>query len=132
MAETKKMMSLEQLLEKKSGRDKRKDETKDIYIKSTDAYLRFNMPSDSAVLEYYDVAKEGSIADIAKAYSRLIYDYCPALRNKKLLDGAGVEYPYDIVGAMFDSDEILDIGKELVAFHEGKDVSDDDEEGLKN
>ena len=37
MANTKKMISLEQLLEKKSGRDKRKYETKDVYIKGADA-----------------------------------------------------------------------------------------------
>lgn len=61
---------------------------------------------------------------------KLIYDSCPMLRSKELQESIEVEYPYDTVRAIFDVDEISDIGIKLIKFFD--DDEEDAEEKLKN
>lgn len=125
-------VTLKQLIEKKLEKDGKKTATKDIYVKSLDGCITFNNPTDSARLEYYEKVKSDSYVDLVDAMIKLIYDCCPMLHSKELQESIDVDYPYDTVKAIFDIDEITDIGLKLVHFFENDDDENDSEEKLKN
>lgn len=132
---TKNKVSLKQLIEKKLEKDGRKIATKDIYIESMDGCITFNNPSDSARIEYSEKAKSGSYVDMIDGMIKLIYDCCPMLHSKELQESIEVEYPYDTVKAVFDIDEILEIGTKLINFFKDENTEDEvkaAEEKLKN
>ena len=62
---------------------------------------------------------------------KLIYDCCPMLHSKELQESIDVDYPYDTVKAIFDVDEIMDLGVKLMNFFDD-DKEDGSEEKLKN
>lgn len=125
-------VTLKQLIEKKLEKDGKKTATKDIYVKSLDGCITFNNPTDPARLEYYEKVKSDSYVDLVDAMIKLIYDCCPMLHSKELQESIDVDYPYDTVKAIFDIDEITDIGLKLVHFFENDDDENDSEEKLKN
>ena len=115
-------VTLKQLIEKKLEKDGKKTATKDIYIKSLDGCITFNNPTDSARIEYSEKTKNGSYVDMVDGMVKLIYDCCPMLHSKELQESIDVDYPYDTVKAIFDVDEIMDLGVKLMNFF------DDDKE----
>ena len=123
-------VSLKQLIEKKLAKDGKKIATKDIYIESLGGNITFNNPTDSARIEYSEKVKSGSYVDMIEGMIKLIYDSCPMLRSKELQESIEVEYQYDTVRAIFDVDEISDIGIKLIKFFD--DDEEDAEEKLKN
>ena len=129
MAEMKKV-SLEQLIQKKLEKDGRKNASKEIYVKSLDAYITVTNPSDSQKIEFADKTKDGSYVEMMKAYEKLIYDNCAMLRSKELQKSIEVDYPYDTVKAIFDTDEIAEIGVKVLNFFE--EDEDDADEKIKN
>ena len=129
MAEMKKV-SLEQLIQKKLEKDGKKNASKEIYVKSLDAYITVTNPSDSQKIEFADKTKDGSYVEMMKAYEKLIYDNCAMLRSKELQKSIEVDYPYDTVKAIFDTDEIAEIGVKVLNFFE-EDEEDTDEK-IKN
>lgn len=131
MAEKK--ITLEQLIRKKLDKDEKKAATKEIYIESLGGYITFTAPSDAQRIEYSDKTKSGSYVDMISAMERVIYDCCPLLHSKELLEGIGVDYPYDSVKAIFDVDEIADIGLKLIRFFEPDEEEEEEKEDkLKN
>lgn len=131
MAEKK--ITLEQLIRKKLDKDKRKEATKEIYIKSLEGSLKFTAPTDAQRIEYSDKTKSGSYVDMVSAMERLIYDCCPTLHSQELLKGIETDYPYDSVRAIFDVDEIVDIGLKLIRFFEpDEEEKEEKEDKLKN
>lgn len=129
MGEMKKV-SLEQLIQKKLEKDGRKNASKEIYVKSLDAYITVTNPSDSQKIEFADKTKDGSYVEMMKAYEKLIYDNCAMLRSKELQKSIEVDYPYDTVKAIFDTDEIAEIGVKVLNFFE--EDEDDADEKIKN
>ncbi len=129
MAEMKKV-SLEQLIQKKLEKDGKKNASKEIYVKSLDAYITVTNPSDSQKIEFADKTKEGSYVEMMKAYEKLIYDNCAMLRSKELQKSIEVDYPYDTVKAIFDTDEIAEIGVKVLNFFD--EDEDDADEKIKN
>ena len=129
MAEMKKV-SLEQLIQKKLEKDGKKNASKEIYVKSLDAYITVTNPSDSQKIEFADTTKEGSYVEMMKAYEKLIYDNCAMLRSKELQKSIEVDYPYDTVKAIFDTDEIAEIGVKVLNFFD--EDEDDADEKIKN
>jgi len=124
-------VSLEQLIRKKLEKDDRKNATKEIYVKSLDANLVVNNPSDTRKIEFAEEVKTGNYADMMEAYSRLIYDCCSMLQSKELQESISINYPYDTVKAIFDTDEIAEIGSKVLNFFDiDKEISAD--EKLKN
>jgi hypothetical protein len=117
--------------EKKLEKDGKKTATKDIYIKSLDGCITFNNPSDSARIEYAEKTRNGSYVDLVDGMVKLIYDCCPMLHAKELQESIDVDYPYDTVKAIFDIDEIMELGVKLMNFFDD-DKEDGSEEKLKN
>ena len=128
-----KKASLEQLIQKKLERDGQRNATKEIYVKSLDSYITVSNPSDTARIEFADKTKTGSYIDMMEAYSKLIYDNCVILHSKKLQESIEVDYPYDTVKAIFTTDEIVEIGVQVLNFFdEDSDESEAADEKIKN
>lgn len=127
-----KKVSLEQLIQKKLEKDGRKNASKEIYVKSLDAYITVTNPSDSQKIEFADKTKDGSYVEMMKAYEKLIYDNCAMLRSKELQKSIEVDYPYDTVKAVFDTDEIAEIGVKVLNFFEEDEDEEDSDERIKN
>ena len=127
-------VSLDQLIRKKLDKDDRRTATKEIYIESLDGNITFTNPSDSQRIEYSDKAKTKDYSDMIEGMTRLIYDCCPMLQSKELQESIDVSYPYDTVKAIFDIDEIMDIGVKLINFfeNENSDENEDTEDKIKN
>ena len=64
-------------------------------------------------------------------FIKIIYDCCPMLHSKELQDSINVSYPYDTVSAIFDTDEIFEIGPKIVNFFDD-DKEDNADEKIKN
>lgn len=125
-----KKVSLKQLIEKKLEKDGRRTATKDIYIESLGGSITFNNPSDAARIEYSERTKSESYVDMIDAMVKMIYDCCPMLHSKELQDSIEVDYPYDTVKAIFDINEITDIGVKLINFFDNEEENIEDK--LKN
>lgn len=123
-----KKVSLEQLIRKKLEKDGKRTAKKDIYIESLGGLITFTAPTDAARIEYADKTKSENFSDMVPAMEKLIYDCCPMLHSKELLDGIEIEYPYDAVRAIFDIGEITDLGVKLIHFFDDEDEDDESEE----
>ncbi|MBR1738506.1 MAG: hypothetical protein IJ736_16120 [Firmicutes bacterium] len=126
-----KKVSLEQLIKKKLEKDSKRGATKEIYVESLDGYITVSNPSDTQKIEFADKTKTNSYVDMMEAYCKLIYDNCAMLHSKELQDGIEVDYPYDTVKAIFDTDEIADIGVKVFNFFDESE-EEEAEEKLKN
>ncbi|MCD7904368.1 MAG: hypothetical protein LUG24_02080 [Clostridiales bacterium] len=124
-------VTLEQLIRKKLEKDGKRTATKDIYIKSLDGNITFNNPTDTMRIEYSERVKSESYIDMIDAMVKLIYDCCPMLHSKELQESCEIDYPYDIVRAIFDISEITDLGIKLINFFDD-DEEEQDEDKLKN
>ena len=123
-------VSLEQLIKKKLEKDGKKNATKEIYVETLNGSITVTNPSDSQRIEFADKTKSGSYVDMMEAYEKLIYDCCPMLHSSELQKEIEVDYPYDTVKAIFDTDEIADIGVKVLNFFESDE--EDSDEKLKN
>ena len=126
-----KKVSLEQLIRKKLEKDGKRNATKEVYVKSLDANLTVKNPSDTQRIEFADKTKTGSYIDMMEAYGKLIYDCCPMLHSKELQESIEVSYPYDTVKAIFDTEEITEIGIKVLNFFDNEEEDNADEK-LKN
>lgn len=124
-------VTLEQLIRKKLEKDGKRTATKDIYIESLDGNITFNNPTDTMRIEYSERVKSESYIDMIDAMVKLIYDCCPMLHSKELQESCEVDYPYDIVRAIFDISEITDLGIKLINFFDDGE-EEQDEDTLKN
>ena len=125
-----KKVTLEKLIQKKLEKDGKRNATKEIYVESLDGNITVNNPTDTQRIEFADKTRSGSYVDMVDAYIKLIYDNCPMLHSKDLQKEIGVSYPYDTVKAIFDVDEIIDIGVQVLRFFD--DEEEEADENLKN
>ncbi len=126
----KKIVTLKELIEKKLNKDNKKNATKEIYIESLGGSITFNNPTDSMRVEYSENTKSESYVDMIDAMVKLIYDCCPTLHSKELQESCEIDYPYDIVKAIFEISEITEIGVKLMNFFD--EDEDEEENKVKN
>jgi hypothetical protein len=106
-------LTFDQLMARKLQREQDKVQFKEIAIPSGGKLL-FEKPSEDDVFACIDMIGNGDIfANVIAAYDRLIYNCCPELKNKEL-HGDTVIIPTDIVKALFDVPDRVQIGNELV------------------
>lgn len=129
--EEKNTITLAQLIKKKLDKDEKRGATKEIYVESLNGYLIFNNPSDSMRLEYMEKTKDGSYVEMYEAMVRIIYDCCPTLRSKELQKEINIQYPYDTVKAIFETEEIMELGVKLINFFD-EENEEEEEDSLKN
>ena len=64
-----------------------------------------------------EVNNDGNSDEIVKICKDMVFYSCPELRSSELLEEIGVEYPPDVVDAIFSGAEISAAGAELMKFN---------------
>lgn len=95
--------------------DKEKVLTKEIHVPSLGGTLNFEKPSKENALILLEASlNEGqNVREFYEAFKKTVYDCCPDLKSNELHEEYGIKDPYDIVEALFEVDEIIQIGGEL-------------------
>lgn len=103
------------LIARKMQRDNDKLKFFEIPVKSLGKSLVFKKPSDDLRLDLMDeLGDKPSTRDYMRMYKKLIYLNCDILQDAGLHDEIGVKDPFDVVDAIFDLDDISDIGEKLM------------------
>lgn len=116
MEEKSKKVSLKDLIAKKLQKDERKNKAKEIYIKSLGGSVDFYIPDERHALETADMLKDDNFSNIYEASKNIIYHSCKMLRNPELHEQLKIVDPISVVSEIFDINEIIEIGSELLEF----------------
>lgn len=113
--------TLEDLIAKKLARDERKNKVIDITLNTEGKSLKIKMPKDKEILDLINkIANSGNgenidLAAFVEQASPLIYNCCPMLHRKELLDACDIKgNNYDIVEKIFDIDERITIATAIL------------------
>lgn len=107
--------TLKDLIAKKLQKDNEKTKSYEINVKSMGKSLTFKKPSDEMRLDMLDeMGTEPDIRTMMSAYKKIIYLSCDLLQNQELQEELGVVDPFDTVDSIFDLDDILEIGEQLM------------------
>ncbi|MDD2217952.1 MAG: hypothetical protein PHW03_05895 [Eubacteriales bacterium] len=108
--------TIEDLLARKMQKEENRAKTYEIPVVSMGGkVLTFKRPSDEMRLDLMD--EMGSNPDMRKTigmYKKIIYLSCEMLQDKELHEELGIKDPFDTVDAIFDLDDITDIGEKLM------------------
>lgn len=124
--DAKKKLSISDLIANAESIKAKKNETRDLYVKSLDATITIVKPSRATVLDSYDIGEgEGN--------SYLVYECVadPNFKDTSLQDAYNAT-GYEVLDQIFDSGEIDSIAKEIVGFAGYGTDSVSVVEGIKN
>lgn len=103
------------LLAKKIQKEQDQFKSKDIEITSLGKTLTFIKPKDNVLIDVIDEMGEGkSTGDMVQAFKTLIYHTCPMLQDTELHSQLEINDPDEVVSAIFDLSDIMEIGQELM------------------
>lgn len=103
------------LLAKKIQKEQDQFKSKDIEVSSMSKTLTFVKPKDNVLLEVIDEMGDGkSTGDMVQAFKTLIYHTCPMLQDTELHSQLEIQDPDEVVSAIFDLSDIMEIGQELM------------------
>lgn len=103
------------LLAKKIQKEKDQFKSKEIEVTSLGKSLVFIKPKENILLDVIDEIGEGqSTGEMVKAFKTLIYHTCPMLQDPELHSELEIQDPEDVVPAIFDLSDIMEIGQELL------------------
>jgi len=103
------------LLNKKIQKEKDQFKAKDIYVSSMDRALTFVKPKDDVLLDVIDEMGEGKgTGEMVQAFKTLIYHCCPMLQDTEFHKELEILDPMDVVQAVFDLSDIMEIGEQLM------------------
>lgn len=108
----KEVITLKDILKRKDFFEKRKNETRELYIKSLDANIIISKADKELCMDVLDME------DSAEADRYFVYEIIkePNLHDTSLHETFGVKNPLDIVDKIFDPGEVSSIAKEGLAF----------------
>ena len=110
-----KKATLKDLIAKQLQKENNKDKTYEIPVKSMGKSLIFKRPSDELKLDLIDEIGDGkNIRNVIAVYKKLIYLTCDLLQNTELHEELGVVDPFDTVDKIFDLDDLMNIGEQLM------------------
>jgi hypothetical protein len=110
-------LTFDELIARKLQKDKDRLNFKEIEVPSYGGTLTFERPLDEDLIPCIDEAKAGGgLKDALEAYDKIIYTCCPMLKDPKLHEQFGVKNPLDIVKTLFDMNDRLTVGNELMEF----------------
>lgn len=108
--------TFQDLINKHMEKEKKAQKLIKIYVPSMDREMIFKTPDDDLVLEIMDdITDTDDLKGAVKAYSKLIYLTCDLLQNPELHKELDIVDPFDTVKVIFDIDEIMTIGDQLVS-----------------
>ena len=115
MSEAKKelnKLTIEDILKRKKFFEEKKQETKELYIKSLDSTITIKKPSKELLIDCLSMEDEGD-GDTYLVYESIV---SPDLHSKELRDAFAdqIKEPTDIVDILFDYMEVRDISIELI------------------
>ena len=107
--------TFDDLINKKLQKEANQNKTIDIYISSMDRTITFKKPSDDNMLDAIDeIGDNKNNKTVVNAYKKLIYKTCDMFQDSKLHEALEVVDPFDTVDAVFDLDDITEIGDQLL------------------
>lgn len=110
-----KKATFKDLLAKKLLKEKATTEIKEVKVSSMNKVLVFTKPKDDVLLDVIDEIGEGkSTRDMIRAFKQLIYHTCPMLQDTALHEELEIHDPYDVVDAIFELSDIIEIGQEIM------------------
>jgi len=87
----------------------------EIAIPSAGKTLIFSRPKDELVLQIVDeMALRQTTEQSIESYKKLIYHSCAMLQAKELHEKLEITDPYDVVKALFEINDILEVGAQLI------------------
>ena len=106
------VITLKDILKRKDYFENKRNETKELYIKSLDANIVINKPEKELCMECIDME------DASEGDRYFVYEIIkePNLHDTELHEAFGVKVPTDIVDKIFDPGEIAGIAKEGMEF----------------
>lgn len=117
MSKKERKATFQDLIAKKTQKEKDQFRVKEIYVTSMDRTLTFKKLKDDLLLDVIsEIKDEGSVKEIASAYKKLIYLCCDILQDTELHKELEVIDPFDTVEKLFDITEIMEIGDQLSDF----------------
>ncbi|MBW9170780.1 hypothetical protein K2F43_06110 [Clostridium estertheticum] len=124
------LLTLDDLINKKLQKKSTEVKYETIRASKLKGNLKFRIPNDDEVFELMDDVRENNKTKALKAtFIKLIYNQCPMLHEKTLLDAYGIDgNPEDIVDVLFNNADIFRIGNK---FSSESDL-DEKEEEIKN
>lgn len=103
------------LLAKKIQKEQDQFKSKEIEITSLGKTLTFIKPKDNVLIDVIDEMGEGkSTGDMVQAFKTLIYHTCPMLQDPEFHAQLEIQDPDEVVSAIFDLSDIMEIGQELM------------------
>lgn len=103
------------LLAKKIQKEQDQFKSKDITVTSLGKALTFIKPKDNILLQVIDEMGDGkSTEDMVQAFKTLIYNTCPMLSDPEFHKELEIQDPDEVVSAIFDLSDIMEIGQELM------------------
>lgn len=86
--------------------------------------LIFRKSRREKLLDYMDrISQDDSMINVYNVYKEFIFDTCPAISDKKLIEACGAVDPYDVVDMLFSVTEVLEIGDKLSKFNDLSEVT---------
>lgn len=100
--DSKKRLTLAELIERKNQSEEDKLQVKEVYVKNLDGMLVFHRGSISKVIDLMDNIENAESARENYMFQKeLIYMHCPMMHNEKLQSAYECVEPMDIVDKLF-------------------------------
>lgn len=127
-----KKLNLEELIARKNQSEADREQLKVIEVERLGFALMFKKLPMGRYLEICGDMDYNNGPDVIEKMIQLIYESCPALHDKQLLEG--LAEPYDVVGLIFNDNigAITDVGKEINASFYGLGEIEKTKKNLKN
>lgn len=109
-------LTIDSLIARKIEREKNEIKVKEIEVPSLGGTILFNKPSDEDIFDTYDKLKDNDedLRTLSEAYTDLIYNCCPTLKEMFVNKTIDVKIPTDLVKEIFTVADRLQVGTELL------------------
>lgn len=122
MGETKanKVLSLDQLIAKKTQRDAAKVAYKNLMSKSLDGELVVKKPNRETAIEYMDdmTSCNESVKEIYAVCKTAVYNSIKMLQKTELHEAYNCSVPDQIVDELFEIEEVIEMGTKIIDWNE--------------
>ena len=120
MSKANKVLSLDQLIAKKSQRDAAKIAYKNLTSKSLDGELVVKKPNRETAIEYMDdmTSCDESVKAIYAVCKSAIYNSIKMLQNSELHETYNCSVPDQIVDELFEIEEVIEMGTKIIDWNE--------------
>jgi hypothetical protein len=111
--------TLDDIVRAKLQKEQDKLVLKDIEVPSIGKTLQFRRPTRAEICDFMDriTESDGQTETMLETFEELIYACCEQLHDQKLFDQLEIEDPGDIVQAIMNDADILQVGDEVATLN---------------